>query len=86
MYQISFRTVFLKQAKRLNKSRYNLLKSKIELLKNPNSYYLLKVHKLHGEFSDRYSFSLDYSFRVTFKFNSKTEIILIAVGNHDIYK
>ena len=86
MYRIFSKATFVKHARRLSRDHYELLKKKIALLKYKANHSSLKVHKLHGEFNEGHSFSLDYGLRVIFKFESKREISLLAVGNHDIYK
>lgn len=45
----------------------------------------LKVHKLKGHFKDKYSCSLDYKNRIVFEYLNDEEIILLAVGSHDMY-
>lgn len=86
MYRISLKPSFVRQAKGLDRELAGLLKKKIRLLQKREHHQLLKVHKLHGKFSNYYSFSLNYTMRVIFSFQSKDEIVLYYVGNHDIYK
>lgn len=59
---------------------------KIELLKDPKNHKQLKVHKLKGYFYGRYSFSVNYKIRIVFSYLSKKEVVLLALGDHDIYK
>ena len=86
MYKISLKPSFVRQAGGFNSDLIDLLKSKIRFLQNREHHRSLKVHKLHGKFSDYYSFSLSYKMRVIFKFQSKDELVLYYVGDHDIYK
>ena len=86
MYQISVKPSFVRQVKHLDEESAGLLKKKIRLLQNREHHQALKVHKLHGKFSNYYSFSLSYKMRVVFTFQSKDEIVLYYVGDHDIYK
>ena len=86
MYRILFKTSFVKQAQGLDDDQYRLLKKKLELLKHERNHHALKVHKLHGEFFDCYSFSLNYKMRVIFTFQADNLIVLIAVGDHSIYR
>ena len=86
MYKISFKPSFIRQDNGLNKESINLLKEKIRLLHHRERHRSLKVHKLHGRFSNYYSFSLNYKMRVVFTFQYDNEIILYYVGDHDIYK
>lgn len=46
----------------------------------------LKTHKLKGKLKDYYSFSIDYSHRVIFKFINKNKTLFINIGTHEIYK
>ena len=46
----------------------------------------LKTHKLEGKLQGFWSFSINYSDRVLFKFSDKETIDLINIGDHSIYK
>lgn len=69
-----------------NKSLYEEILEKIELFKKPSHHKQLKVHKLHGKMQDFYSFSVDYAHRIVFKYQDKKTVVLMAFGDHDIYK
>ena len=43
----------------------------------------LKTHKLKGELKDVWAFWVDRSYRVTFKFGEKGEVIFADIGTHD---
>ena len=86
MIGISFKPSFVRQAKRLEQALFQELVEKIELLKHEKNHDILKVHKLHGTLSDCYSFSVNYKIRVVFEYETKNEIVLLAVGDHDVYK
>ena len=59
---------------------------KIELFKAPENHEALKVHKLKGKFSDCYSFSVNYKFRIVFEYSGKRQATLLLVGDHDVYR
>ena len=46
----------------------------------------LKTHKLSGKLKDKWSFSLNYSYRVLFKFLKPGQVGFIDVGDHNIYQ
>ena len=46
----------------------------------------LKTHKLKGELSEFYSFSITYHFRIVFHFESDNVIIFDTIGTHAVYK
>ena len=64
------------------------IKEKITLFKDPTNHKQLKVHKLHGRLRDRYSFSVNYKYRIIFEYGQKDNriVILKTVGDHDVYK
>jgi mRNA-degrading endonuclease YafQ of YafQ-DinJ toxin-antitoxin module len=45
----------------------------------------LRLHKLHGRFRNCWAFSVDYKYRIIFRYGKDDEVILITVGDHDIY-
>jgi mRNA-degrading endonuclease RelE of RelBE toxin-antitoxin system len=59
----------------------------VEKFKNPNNHKSLKVHKLKGRLEGKYSFSINYAYRIVFEYvDSKTIAFLLTAGDHDIYK
>jgi mRNA-degrading endonuclease YafQ of YafQ-DinJ toxin-antitoxin module len=46
----------------------------------------LVIHKLKGKLKNYYSFSVDYDYRVIFRFIDKNKVLFINIGTHDIYK
>ena len=45
----------------------------------------LKTHKLHGELSEFWSFSINYRYRVIFDFVDESTVRFYTIGKHDIY-
>ena len=85
MLQVSFKPSFIRQMHKLDRDLLDEVLSKIDILKNSSEYSSLKVHKLHGQMKDYWSFSVNYKIRVVFEYESKKEIVLLAVGDHSIY-
>jgi len=83
---VSFLPSFVKKLKSLELDLQDEVMEKIELFKDEKNHKQLKVHKLHGILSGRYSFSVNYKTRVIFLYFSKNEAVLLAVGDHEIYK
>ena len=46
----------------------------------------LDTHKLHGEKKEEWSFSVDYSYRISFIFLEDGKILFTDIGTHDIYR
>ena len=62
------------------------VKIKIGLFKDRKNHKILEVHKLKGRLSGFYAFSVNYKDRIVFEYASKDEAVLLAVGDHEIYK
>jgi mRNA-degrading endonuclease YafQ of YafQ-DinJ toxin-antitoxin module len=45
----------------------------------------LKTHKLNGDLSGLWAFSVDYSIRIIFEFENQETVKFHAIGGHDIY-
>ena len=43
----------------------------------------LRTHKLTGKLEGLWAFSVDYDYRIIFKFINEDEILLIDIGAHD---
>lgn len=82
---VSFKPTFLRQYKRLIPSLQQEIKEKIALFKENPTHPFLKTHKLQGHLKGKYSFSINYAFRIIFEYESKDEVVLLYVGNHKIY-
>lgn len=46
----------------------------------------LKTHKLKGELSDYYSFSISYHFRIVFHFENDQDVVFDIIGTHAVYR
>ncbi len=84
--KIIYAPAFVKQFKKLPPDLQEEVIEKIELLKEHINHKNLRVHKLHGYLKECYSFSVNYKTRIVFSFLSKTEVALLIIGDHDIYK
>ena len=83
---VSLSPQFRRQFRKLEQLLQEEILEKIELFKKPVNHQQLKVHKLHGRLKDRYGFSVNYKFRIVFIYLSKNEAVLLAVGDHEVYK
>ena len=84
--KVSFLPLFARKFNRLEVALQDEVMEKIELFKDEKNHKYLKVHKLHGVLSGRYSFSVNYKTRIVFSYLSKNESVLLVVGDHDVYK
>jgi len=82
---VSYTPNFVRQFKVLDRALQQEILEKIRLFKDRKNHSMLKVHKLHGRLVGRYSFSVNYRFRIVFSYLSRAEAVLLAVGDHGIY-
>ena len=86
MLEINYKPSFICSYNEAEVSLREEIKEKITLFRNKINHKNLKVHKLHGNLKDCYSFSVNYKTRIVFEYLSKKEVALLAVGDHDLYK
>jgi len=84
--RIGFTSAFLHQADDLSSKLQEEIWERIDLFRDTKNHRFLKVHKLHGRMSDRYSFSVNYRIRIVFSYVKGNEVTLHGVGDHDIYE
>lgn len=87
MLSIKYTKPFLKQYSKLSQTLKRKVKDCVDKFeKNPKDPSL-KTHKLSGNLSKFYAFSVDFRTRIVFEMNKKNgEIYLLKVGGHDVYK
>ena len=86
MPTLFFTSSFSRRVKRLEPELQEEVLLKIDWFRNPKNWGQLKVHKLGGKLKSYYSSSVNYKIRTVFRYLSKNEIVLVAIGDHDIYK
>ncbi|QQR83706.1 type II toxin-antitoxin system mRNA interferase toxin, RelE/StbE family [Candidatus Peregrinibacteria bacterium] len=84
--EIEYTRHFIKQFKKIDPSTKALVKKRIQLFQKNCFDPRLRTHKLKGRFKDCYSFSVNYSDRIVFKFTDEDRVAFIDVGNHSIYQ
>lgn len=86
MINVYYKPTFVRQYKKLPKALQDEVKEKIEIFKQDPKHPFLKTHKLSGRLEGVYSFSVNYAYRIVFEYVGKREAVLLAVGDHDVYK
>lgn len=79
-------TFFKRRYKELTLRQKADFKQAIQLFIENPFHPNLKTHKLKGKWKGFWSFSINYSHRVLFKFSDKNSVDLINIGDHSIYK
>lgn len=85
MIEVEYAPTFLKQLKKCEIALQDEVKEKINLFKDKKNHQQLRVHKLHGPFAGKLSFSVNYRYRIVFKWLSSNAAALLAIGDHSIY-
>lgn len=83
--EVAYTRAFFKRLRKYEDSFQEMVHEKIEEFKDTENHRRLRVHKLHGSFSGSFSFSITYKTRIVFEYLSKTEVVLLSIGDHDIY-
>ncbi len=87
MIEVSYTKKFLKMFNAINPDLQDRVVERIELFRDVKNHKNLEVHKLHGKFKGLYAFSIDRKNRISFQYTkNKQEVILFALGSHDIYR
>jgi addiction module RelE/StbE family toxin len=77
---------FKRDYKKLPALLRDLLKKKGSLFEQEPFHPFLRTHKLTGKLVGLWSFSLDFRHRVIFRFLGESEVELLRVGDHSIYR
>lgn len=83
---VHYKPTFVRQLKKLESSLQNEAIEKIEMFRNTHNHELLSVHKLHGRMKGLEGFSVNFKYRIMFQYLSKTEVVLLAIGDHEVYR
>jgi len=78
----TFERSFNKLEKKIQKTAM----AKIAVFENNFLHPGLRTHKLHGEFSEFWAFSVTKSYRILFKFLEGNKVVYCDIDDHDIYK
>lgn len=80
-----YKPSFVRQLNKLPVVVQNEVFEKLELFKNTENHQKLRVHKLKGKLQSFYSFSVTYSHRIVFAYETNNDVVFISIGDHDIY-
>ena len=82
--EILYTSRFLRAYKKLPAEVKNKVEKKEKIIKKDIFDKALKTHKLHGDFSGFYAFSIDHKTRIIFQLENTT-VVFYDIGDHDIY-
>ena len=83
--KISYASKFVRQLRKLPKELQRLAIRRENIFRQNPFDPRLKTHKLSGRLDGLYAFSVDYSYRVIFRFLDRKTVRFYEIGDHDIY-
>ena len=83
---IGYQPAFIRMYKKLPPSLQAEVRDRIQLFVTDPRNTSLRVHKLKGKLKEMWSFSVNYDYRVVFEYKAKESVMLLAVGNHQVYE
>ncbi len=83
--EILYAPKFVRQYKKLSKEIRALAEKREGLFRKNPFDSRLRTHKLSGVLEGFYSFSVNFSYRITFKFTSGDTVSFYQIGEHAIY-
>ncbi len=83
--EIRYSSRYFKSLKKYS-AQQKLIDEKVDVFINNPFEKSLKMHKLSGQLSDYWSFSINYHLRVMFYFVQEDIVNFVDIGTHGIYK
>ena len=85
MTKILYWPRFEKQYKKLPRRIQDLADEKVNIFSGNPFNPVLRTHKLSGSLNGYWAFSVNYFYRIIFRFEDANTALLFAIGKHDIY-
>lgn len=76
---------FNKSAAKLPRYLEELAEIKVDLFIEYPFHMSLETHKLHGRMKEKWAFSINKKYRITFEFITDDLVRFLDIGTHDIY-
>jgi len=83
---VGYKPAFIRSYKKLPVDLQEEVKVRVALFCEQPEHPSLRVHRLKGPMKGQWSFSVNYAYRIVFIYTQKTSVVLLAVGNHDVYR
>lgn len=83
--EILYSPQFVKEYRRLSAEVKNKAEEKEKIFRSNPFDARLKTHKLTGRLDGFWAFSIDYHYRIIFKFQDNEKVRFYAMGDHSLY-
>lgn len=77
---------FIKAFKKLTPAIQKYCIEKEKIFKIDPYDHRLKTHRLKGDLEGYWSYSINYHYRILFKFINQKDVIYFDIGTHEIYR
>lgn len=84
--KVKYSAAFFKALRKFPKVQLKFLAQKEKIFQQNPFDPRLKTHKLKGELSDFYSFSISYHWRIVFHFEDEETVVFDTIGTHEVYR
>jgi plasmid maintenance system killer protein len=86
MIRIVLAPRFVRVLKKLEPDVQEAFYEKATAFQSLEQHKVLHVHKLHGALQGCNSFSINYAWRVVFRWKDKKTAEFLAIGDHTVYR
>jgi len=83
---IKYTSRFNRSYKKLSSGQKTIAEERELIFRNDAFDSKLRTHKLSGELNNYWSFSVTYSHRILFRFESSDSVLFLDIGDHRVYK
>lgn len=84
--KVYYTPTFRKNWQKIPKSVKKKAQKKEKIFRQSAFQPALLTHKLSGKLKNYWSFSVDYHWRIVFRFLKKDEVLFVDVDTHEIYR
>lgn len=84
--EIFYSSQFAREYRQLPLEMREKAKEKEKIFRRNHFDRRLKTHKLKGKLDGFSAFSIDFRYRIIFKFQDKNKVRFYAIGDHSAYK
>ena len=86
MISVLYKPTFLRQYDQLPKELKEEIRERIARFQRNPRLPQLRTHKLKGSLKGFLSFSVNYRYRIVFQWENRSTVVLLTVGDHDVYQ
>lgn len=84
--EIFYSPQFMREYRKLSVEVREKAKKKEKIFRRNSFDPQLKTHKLKGRLDEFWAFSVDYRYRIIFKFQNNDRVRFYVIGDHSLYR